>query len=115
VTDIDILANQALAALREALTAYSQLDADAAQAVIDRDPALDDRNQAIARQVMSFAIEDPRLMSWALLVAAASRTVERVGHQATKIAQHTIYAAEARDVRHRSLMQSGSAPAAAAS
>ena len=115
VTDIDILASQALAALREALTAYSQLDADAAQAVIDRDPALDDRNQAIARQVMSFAIEDPRLMSWALLVAAASRTVERVGHQATKIAQHTIYAAEARDVRHRSLMQSGSAPAAAAS
>jgi len=113
MTDIDILASQALAELREALTAYSQLDSAAAQGVIDRDPALDDRNQAIARQVMSFAMEDPRLMSWALLVAAASRTVERVGHQATKIAQHTIYAAEARDVRHRSLGRAAPQPAAA--
>jgi phosphate transport system protein len=105
VADIEILADLSLAALREALTAYSHLDAAAAQEVIERDPALDDRNQAISRQVLSFAVEDPRLMTWALLVAAAAKTVERVGHQAAKIAQHAIYAAEARDVRHRSLNQ----------
>jgi phosphate transport system protein len=112
-TDIEILADQSLAALREALTAYSRLDAAAAQALIDRDPALDDRNQAITRQVLSFAMEDPRLTTWALLAASAAKAVERVGHQATKIAQHTIYAAEARDVRHRSLSQAAPQPAAA--
>lgn len=113
MTDIEILADQSLAALREALTAYAHLDAAAAQSVIDRDPALDERNQAISRQVLSFAMEDPRLMTWALLVAAAAKVVERVGHQATKIAQHTIYAAEARDVRHKGLGQPAPRPAAA--
>ncbi len=110
LTDIEMLADQSLSALRDALTAYCHLNTQVAQAVIDRDPALDDRNQAISRQVLSFAMEDPRLITWALLASAAAKAIERVGHQATKIAQHTIYAAEARDVRHRSLQ----APAQAA-
>ena len=113
MADIETLASQSLAALREALTAYSQLDAAKAQGVIDRDPALDDRSQGISRQALSFAMEDPRLMTWALIMAAAGKAVERVGHQATKIAQHTIYAVEARDVRHRSLGQAAAQPAAA--
>jgi phosphate transport system protein len=113
VTEIETLADESLAVLREALTAYSQLDATAAQAVIDREQTLDDRYQGIARQVLSYAMEDPRLMSWALLVAAAGKAAERVGHQATKIAQHAIYAAEARDVRHRSLANSSSEAAPA--
>jgi len=102
LTDIEILADQSLAALRDALTAYCHLNAQGAQAVIDRDPAHDDRSQTVARQVLSYAMEDPRLITWALLAAAAAKAIERVGHQATKIAEHTIYAAEARDVRHRS-------------
>jgi phosphate transport system protein len=103
VTEIETLADESLEELREALTAYSKLDAGAAQAVIDREQALEDRYQGIARQVLSFAMEDPRLMSWALLVSAVAKAAERVGHQATNIAQHAIYAAEARDVRHKSL------------
>lgn len=111
LTDIEILADQSLAALRDALTAYCHLNAQAAQAVIDRDPAHDDRSQTVARQVLSYAMEDPRLITWALLAAAAAKAIERVGHQATKIAQHTIYAAEARDVRH--LNKGSPQPAAA--
>jgi phosphate transport system protein len=105
VTEIEALANDSLEELRDALSAYSNLDAPAAQAVIDREQVLEDRYQGIARQVLSFAMEDPRLMSWALLVSAAAKAAERVGHQATNIAQHAIYAADARDVRHRSLAQ----------
>lgn len=101
--EIGTLAEESLEKLRMALTAYSDLDAVAAQVVIDGEQALEDRYQGIARQVMSFAMEDPRLMSWALLVSSAGKAAERVGHQATNIAQHAIYAAEARDVRHRSL------------
>ncbi len=100
VTEVEILASQALAALRDAIASYSKLDTAAAQAVIDAEPTLEDHYQGIARQVLSFAMEDSRLMSWSLMVTAATKAVERVGHQATKIAQHAIYAAEARDVRH---------------
>ncbi|MEO8004461.1 MAG: phosphate signaling complex protein PhoU [Betaproteobacteria bacterium] len=104
--DIETLAEESLEELRKGLAAYADLDAGAAQAVIDREQALEDRYQGIARQVMSFAMEDPRLMSWALLVSSAAKAAERVGHQAANIAQSAIYAAEARDVRHRSLAQS---------
>ncbi len=103
--DIETLAEESLNELRNGLAAYSDLDASAAQGVIDRDQALEDRYQGIARQVMSFAMEDPRLMSWALLVSSVAKAAERVGHQAANIAQYAIYAAEARDVRHRSLAQ----------
>jgi phosphate transport system protein len=103
--DIETLAEEALEELHKGLAAYSDLDARAAQAVIDREQDLEDRYQGIARQVMSFAMEDPRLMSWALLVSSAAKAAERVGHQAANIAQSAIYAAEARDVRHRSLTQ----------
>lgn len=103
--DIETLAEEALEELHKGLAAYSDLDARAAQAVIDREQDLEDRYQGIARQVMSFAMEDPRLMSWALLVSSAAKAAERVGHQAANIAQSAIYAAEARDVRHRSLAQ----------
>jgi phosphate transport system protein len=112
-TEIEALADESLQILRDALTAYSQLDPTAAQSVIDRESGLDERYQGIARQVLSFAMEDSRLMSWSLMVTAAAKAAERVGHQATKVAQHAIYAAEARDVRHRSLAQAASQPAAA--
>jgi phosphate transport system protein len=113
MTEIETLSHESLEVLREALTAYSRLDATAAQLVIDREPALDDRYQGIARQVLSFAMEDPRLMSWALLVTAACKAAERVGLQAIKIAKHAIFAAEARDVRHKSLGQAATQPAVA--
>lgn len=103
--DIETLADESLEELHKALRAYSDLDARAAQAVIDHEQALEDRHQGVARQVMSFAMEDPRLMSWALVVSSAAKAAERVGHQAANIAQSAIYAAEARDVRHRSLAQ----------
>ena len=48
-------------------------------------------------------------MSWSLLVSAAAKAAERVGLQGIKIAQHAIYAAEARDVRHKGLAQSAGA------
>ena len=113
LSEIEALADESLEQLREALTAYAHLDSEAAQAVIDREQELDDRYQGIARQVLSFAMEDPRLMSWSLLMSAAAKAAERVGHQATNIAQHAIYAAEARDVRHKSLGQPESQPATA--
>ena len=113
VSEIQSLADESLRRLSEALAAYSHLDTAAAQSILDRDQDLDDRYQGIARQVLSFAMEDPRLMSWCLLVSAAAKAAERVGHQGAKIAQHAIYATEARDVRHKSLSQPAGEPAAA--
>ncbi len=60
------------------LGAYWARNAAAAQAVIDREQGLDDRYQGIARQVLSFAMEDPRLISWSLLVSAAAKAAKRV-------------------------------------
>jgi len=109
VAEIQSLADMSLRVLRAALGAYLKLDAAAAQAVINEEQNLDNAYQGISRQVMSFAVEDPRLISWSLLVSTAAKAVERVGLQGGKIAQHTIYAAEARDVRHKGLAQSAAA------
>lgn len=109
VEEIQSLADLSLRELRGSLAAYLQLDATAAQTVIDGEKELDRAYHGISRQVMSIAVEDPRLMSWSLLVSAAAKAAERVGLQGIKIAQHAIYAAEARDVRHKGLAQSAGA------
>ena len=106
VDEIESLAELSLRELRGSLAAYLRLDAAAAQTIIDSEKELDNTYQGISRQVMSLAVEDPRLMSWSLLVSSAAKATERVGLQGVKIAQHAIYAAEARDVRHKGLAQS---------
>jgi phosphate transport system protein len=106
VAEIQSLAELSLRKLRDSLAAYLRLDPTAAQTIIDGEKELDSAYQGISRQVMSFAVEDPRLMSWSLLVSAAAKATERVGLQGLKIAQHAIYAAQARDVRHKGLAQS---------
>jgi len=109
VDEIESLAELSLRELRGSLAAYLRLDAAAAQAIIDSEKELDSTYHGISRQVMSLAVEDPRLMSWSLLVSSAAKATERVGLQGVKIAQHAIYAAEARDVRHKGLAQSTAA------
>ncbi len=100
ITDIRHLSKAASAQLRKALDSFARLDSVDASAVIVGDDELDVEFKSIARQLITYMMEDPRSITTSLDIITIARAIERVGDHAKNIAEQVIYIAEGRDVRH---------------
>lgn len=90
----------AVGLLRTALDAFARQDAVAASAIVRDDLEIDDRFQAITRQLITFMMEDPRMISISLEILFIAKAVERIGDHAKNIAEQIIYIIRGTDVRH---------------
>ncbi len=100
IPDIRLCGDTAGQMLRGALDAFARLDAVAAAAIIREDKGIDDRFRAILRQLITFMMEDPRVISAAIDTIWVAKAIERVGDHAKNIAEHVIFIAQGQDVRH---------------
>jgi phosphate transport system protein len=98
--ELESMAVEALAQVRDCLDALIKGDADLARAVIAGDRRID-RHQRLVRKGLKDAIRrDPdRLNTWLRLINTA-RNLERVADHATNIAEAVIYLKEGDIVRH---------------
>lgn len=85
---------------RNALTAFARMDADMARAVLAEDEVVDQNYQSAMRSLVTFMMEDPRVISPVLSVMWILRALERVGDHASNIAESVIYLVEGADIRH---------------
>lgn len=99
-TDVRHVAEEAVAMLRQALDSFARLDVALADAVIHADAKVDAEFKAIVRQLITYMMEDPRTISTAIDIVWIGRSIERIGDHAKNIAEHVIYIAEGRDIRH---------------
>jgi phosphate transport system protein len=99
-TDVRHVADEAVIMLRQALDSFARLDSPLADAVIHADAKVDAEFKAIVRQLITYMMEDPRTISTAIDIVWICRSVERIGDHAKNIAEHVIYIAEGRDIRH---------------
>jgi phosphate transport system protein len=99
-TDVGHLADEAVNMLRRALDSFARLDSATASEVIQADARLDAEFKALVRQLITYMMEDPRTISTAIDIVSICRSVERIGDHAKNIAEHVIYIAEGRDIRH---------------
>jgi phosphate transport system protein len=97
---IEELSTLVLAALRGALDAFSNSDADAAEAVIAGDREIDLLNTQVIGEVISSAGEAAHSVEHSLALSSVSRYLERIGDHATNVAEMVIYFVRGRDVRH---------------
>lgn len=86
--------------LRNALDAFTRLDVDTAVQVVRQDNAVDKEYGSALRSLVTFMMEDPRVITSVLNEMWALRSLERIGDHAANIAEHVIYLVRGLDVRH---------------
>ena len=100
LVDIPRMADLASSMLREALDAFVRRDATAARHVIARDDEVDNLNEQLFRELVSFMVEDTKTITRAMELVLVARNLERVADLATNVAEEVVFIAEARIIKH---------------
>lgn len=100
------LGNHVLQMVRDAMNAFARLEVEACYAVVREDDEVDAEYEAIARQGVTFMMENPQNIKRVMNVTWAARALERIGDHAKNICEYVIYMVEGRDVRHTNIVES---------
>ncbi len=98
--DIPAMADKALTMVREALDAFVRGDSTLARKVLDDDDEIDELNEQLFRELLSYMIETPQTISRAIRLSFISKYIERIADHATNIAELVVYLVEGKIIRH---------------
>jgi phosphate transport system protein len=100
LADIQFTADLACSQLRKALDAFARLDPEEALEVLKRDDQLDQEFDGLLRKLITYMMEDPRMISSSIDLVFVAKAIERVGDHAKNLAEAVIYVVKGADVRH---------------
>ncbi len=86
--------------VKEALDAFVRGDENLAIKVCNDDQFIDDLNNQIQRELLTFMMGDPSTISRAIKVNYISKCLERIADHATNIAEMVIFMVKGKDIRH---------------
>ncbi len=86
--------------VKEALDAFVRGDDQLAVKVCTDDQLVDELNEQIQRELLSFMIEDPHTISRAININYISKCFERIADHATNVAEMVIFMVKGKDIRH---------------
>ncbi len=89
--------------LNKALDAFARLDVNAALAILKEDDLIDQEFDNFVRILVTYMMEDPRMISPSLDLLFLAKAIERIGDHAKNIAEFIIYVVKGEDVRHTSI------------
>ena len=98
--DIPLMADHAIKMVGEALNAFVRGDSVSARKVLEEDDSVDNLNEQIFRELLSFMIENPQTISRAIRLSFISKYIERIADHATNIAELVFYMVEGKIIRH---------------
>ena len=99
--DIPRMASIAQEMVKVALDSLVNRDPVAAKKVCERDDEVDNLNDQIIRELLSYMIEDRAAITRALNLIFISRYLERIADHATNVAEDVVYMVQGKDIRHR--------------
>ena len=104
------LGNHVLQMVRDAMNAFARLDVGASLAVVREDEEVDAEYDLIARQGITFMMEDPHNIKRVMNVMWVARALERIGDHAKNLSEYVIYMVEGRDIRHTRALEPSNPP-----
>jgi phosphate transport system protein len=103
--ELRIAADLASGLLRKALDAFARLDTVAAVVILKEDDLIDQEFNGFVRKLITYMMEDPRMISPSLDLLFLAKAIERIGDHAKNIAEFIIYVVKGEDIRHSSMEQ----------
>jgi phosphate transport system protein len=100
VVDLPRSANRAREMVREVLDAFVHHDADAARKVIHMDDDLDGWTRTMFHDLLAHMTKEPSLINRAVRLAFVAKYFERMGDQATNIAEQIVFMVEGKVLKH---------------
>jgi phosphate transport system protein len=89
--------------VRDSLNALVQKDQELAKSVLARDDEVDRLRDQMFRELLTYMMENSRVVFPAFELILVAKNLERIGDHATNIAEDVIYIIAGRDVRHPAL------------
>jgi phosphate transport system protein len=102
-SELRVASDLAAGQMRKALDAFARLDTTAAVSILKEDDLIDKEFDSFVRVLITYMMEDPRMISPSLDLLFIAKAIERVGDHAKNIAELIIYIVKGADVRHSSI------------
>jgi len=99
--DLPRMAEIARGMVRDSLDAMVREDIDLANRVREEDAVIDQLNEQIFRELLTFMMEDPRKIQPSIYIMQISKNLERIADHAEGIADMVIYMITGESIRHR--------------
>ncbi len=101
--ELRVAADLASGLLNKALDAFARLDVNAAVSILKEDDLIDAEFDGFVRKLITYMMEDPRMISPSLDLLFLAKAIERIGDHSKNIAEFIIYVVKGEDVRHSSM------------
>lgn len=103
--ELRVASDLASGLLHKALDAFARLDVQAALSILKEDDLIDQEFDGFVRKLITYMMEDPRMISPSLDLLFLAKSIERIGDHSKNIAEFIIYVVKGADVRHTSMEQ----------
>jgi phosphate transport system protein len=80
--------------LKQVLDAFSNRNAEEAEAVWSRDGEIDEIYNSLFRELLTYMMEDPEMVTFGIHMLFCAKNIERIGDHATNIAEAVYYMVE---------------------
>ena len=100
--ELNHMADTALRMLRLSLDGFARLDVSLVAEAMQLDESVNAEYQSVARQLITYMMEDPRTITRSLDILTIAKAIERIGDHATNIAEYVVYMVRGLNVRHAS-------------
>lgn len=98
--DLPRMADLAQGMVKDAIDAFIKGDDQLAKNVCERDDEVDDLNNQIFRELLTYMMEDPSTIKRAVDLILVGRHLERIADHATNIGEDVIYFVKGKTIKH---------------
>lgn len=98
--DIPRMANIAQKMVRDSLNAFVNNDANLAKNVCERDIEVDNLNNQLFRELLTYMMQNPKNIERSLDLVLISKNIERIADLSTNICEDVIYISDGRIIKH---------------